>query len=59
MNTIGMAEKLGDLKVKKSAGEALSAIGEKLSLQFVFSQGKQFIIVIIITVNRLLLLFIM
>ncbi|RKP24750.1 armadillo-type protein, partial [Syncephalis pseudoplumigaleata] len=34
----GMAEKLGDMKVKKNAGEALSAIAEKISLQFVFSQ---------------------
>ncbi|KAI8051432.1 armadillo-type protein [Syncephalis plumigaleata] len=34
----GMADKLGDMKVKKSAGEALSAIAENLSLQFVFSQ---------------------
>ncbi|KAI9595885.1 armadillo-type protein [Syncephalis fuscata] len=34
----GMTDKLGDIKVKKSAGDSLTAIAEKISLQFVFSQ---------------------
>ena len=34
-----MTDKLGDIKVKKSAGDSLAAIAEKISLQFVFSQG--------------------
>jgi hypothetical protein len=32
-------EKLGDIKQKKSAGDALMAFTEKISLQFVLSQG--------------------
>ncbi|KAF1797536.1 armadillo-type protein, partial [Mucor lusitanicus] len=34
-----MVEKLGDIKLKKPAGECLVAIAEKISLQFVFSQA--------------------
>ena len=33
-------EKLGDIKLKKSAGDALMAFSEKISVQFVLSQGK-------------------
>lgn len=34
-----MVEKLGDIKLKKPAGECLVAIAERISLQFVFSQA--------------------
>ena len=34
-----LVEKLGDIKQKKSAGDALMAFSEKISLQFVLSQG--------------------
>jgi cytoskeleton-associated protein 5 len=34
-----MVEKLGDIKLKKPAGECLIAIAEKISIQFVFSQA--------------------
>ncbi|KAJ3412335.1 Microtubule-associated protein, microtubule dynamics during spindle orientation [Chytridiales sp. JEL 0842] len=34
----GLAEKLGDMKVKKVAGECLEAMSESVSLQFVLSQ---------------------
>ncbi|CAG8549433.1 3362_t:CDS:10, partial [Funneliformis caledonium] len=34
-----LIEKLGDIKLKKSAGDALTAFTEKISLQFVFSQA--------------------
>lgn len=34
-----MVEKLGDIKLKKPAGECLVAIAEKISLQFVLSQA--------------------
>ncbi|KAL9553831.1 hypothetical protein MBANPS3_003097 [Mucor bainieri] len=34
-----MVEKLGDIKLKKPAGDCLVAIAEKISLQFVFSQA--------------------
>ena len=33
-------EKLGDIKLKKSAGDALMAFSEKISIQFVLSQCK-------------------
>ncbi|KAI8334829.1 armadillo-type protein [Chlamydoabsidia padenii] len=35
----GMVEKLGDIKLKKPAGECLVAFAEKTSLQFVLSQS--------------------
>ncbi|TPX69294.1 hypothetical protein SpCBS45565_g02541 [Spizellomyces sp. 'palustris'] len=35
----GLADKLGDMKVKRSAGDCLTTIAEKLSLQFVLSQA--------------------
>lgn len=35
-----LTDKLGDLKLKKPAGEALGMFAEKTSLGFVFSQGK-------------------
>jgi cytoskeleton-associated protein 5 len=38
-----LAEKLGDLKLKKPAGEALLAYSEKTSLQFVLGQGTIFL----------------
>lgn len=34
-----LSDKLGDMKLKKSAGDALTAYAEKSSLQFVLSQG--------------------
>ena len=34
-----LTEKLGDMKLKKPAGDALLAFGEKTSLQFVLGQG--------------------
>ncbi|GET04485.1 microtubule associated protein [Rhizophagus clarus] len=34
-------EKLGDIKLKKSAGDALMAFSEKISLQFVLSQAYE------------------
>jgi cytoskeleton-associated protein 5 len=35
-----LTDKLGDLKLKKPAGEALGMFAEKTSLGFVLSQGK-------------------
>lgn len=35
-----LSEKLGDLKLKKPAGDTLLDFAEKTSLQFVLSQGK-------------------
>ncbi|CAG8566357.1 15598_t:CDS:10, partial [Funneliformis caledonium] len=37
--TVVLIEKLGDIKLKKSAGDALTAFSEKISLQFVISQA--------------------
>ncbi|RUS19776.1 armadillo-type protein [Endogone sp. FLAS-F59071] len=37
----GCVEKLGDLKLKKAAGDCLTAFVEKTSLQFVFSQSYE------------------
>lgn len=34
-----LSDKLGDMKLKKPAGDALTAYVEKSSLQFVLSQG--------------------
>lgn len=34
-----LVEKLGDIKLKKPAGDALVAFSEKISLPFVLSQG--------------------
>jgi cytoskeleton-associated protein 5 len=39
-----LTEKLGDLKLKKPAGDALLACSEKTSLQFVLGQGTIFYI---------------
>ncbi|CAG8439476.1 8530_t:CDS:10 [Diversispora eburnea] len=36
-----LSEKLGDIKVKKSAGETLTAFAEKISLQFVLGQAYE------------------
>ncbi|KAG1890961.1 armadillo-type protein [Suillus subluteus] len=46
LSTSHLSEKLGDMKLKKSAGDALTAFAEKTSLQFVLNQaydplGKQ------------------
>lgn len=39
--TIGpLSDKLGDIKIKKPAGDALTAYAEKFSLQFVLNHGK-------------------
>jgi cytoskeleton-associated protein 5 len=38
-----LTEKLGDLKLKKPAGDALLAFSEKTSLQFVLGQGTIFL----------------
>lgn len=39
--TIGpLSDKLGDIKIKKPAGDALTAFAEKFSLQFVLSYGE-------------------
>lgn len=38
-NNIGLVEKLGDIKLKKPAGECLEIFAEKTSLQFVLSQS--------------------
>ena len=38
-----LVEKLGDMKLKKPAGEALILFAEKTSLQFVLNQGSPFI----------------
>lgn len=35
-----LSEKLGDMKLKKPAGDALLAFSEKTSLQFVLNQGS-------------------
>ena len=35
-----LSEKLGDMKLKKPAGETLLLFAEKTSLQFVFGQGS-------------------
>ena len=35
-----LSDKLGDIKIKKPAGDALTAYAEKFSLQFVLSHGK-------------------
>ncbi|KAJ3170087.1 Microtubule-associated protein, microtubule dynamics during spindle orientation [Geranomyces variabilis] len=37
----GIADKLGDMKIKKVAGDCLSTIAEKLSFQFVLSQAYE------------------
>jgi hypothetical protein len=37
--SLGLTEKLGDIKLKKHAGDCLVAFAEKTSLQFVLSQG--------------------
>lgn len=34
-----LVEKLGDIKLKKSAGDTLTAFSEKISLQFILGQG--------------------
>jgi len=34
-----LAEKLGDIKLKKPAGECLTSFAEKTSIQFVLAQG--------------------
>ncbi|KAL1735292.1 armadillo-type protein [Schizophyllum commune] len=39
--TGGMAEKLGDMKLKKPAGDGLIAFAEKTSLQFVLNQAYE------------------
>lgn len=39
MRMIVLVEKLGDIKLKKPAGECLIVFAEKTSLQFVFSQS--------------------
>ena len=36
----GLSDKLGDMKLKKPAGDALTIYAEKSSLQFVLSQGQ-------------------
>jgi len=41
MSVSHLCDKLGDLKLKKPAGDALLAFGEKTSLQFVFGQGMR------------------
>lgn len=35
-----LSDKLGDLKLKKPAGDALTAFAEKTSLAFVLQQGE-------------------
>jgi cytoskeleton-associated protein 5 len=35
-----LSDKLGDIKLKKPAGDALTVFAERSSLQFVLSQGK-------------------
>jgi len=39
LSTSHLSEKLGDMKPKKPAGDALTAFAEKTSLQFVLNQG--------------------
>lgn len=39
LSTSHLSEKLGDMKLKKSAGDALTAFAEATSLQFVLNQG--------------------
>lgn len=39
LSTSHLSEKLGDMKLKKPAGETLTAFAEKTSLQFVLNQG--------------------
>ncbi|KAK9719768.1 hypothetical protein K7432_004569 [Basidiobolus ranarum] len=41
LTVAGMAEKLGDMKLKKPVGECFSAYGEKYSLQFVLHHGYE------------------
>lgn len=36
-----LSDKLGDMKLKKPAGDALSVFAEKTSLAFVLAQGEQ------------------
>lgn len=37
-----LSDKLGDMKLKKPAGDALNVFAEKTSLQFVLGQGLSF-----------------
>lgn len=37
-----LSDKLGDLKLKKPSGDALTAFAEKTSLAFVLAQGEYF-----------------
>lgn len=39
LSIAGLSDKLGDMKLKKPAGDALSIYAEKTSLQFVLSNG--------------------
>ena len=41
-----LTEKLGDLKLKKPAGDVLLTCSEKTSLQFVLGQGKFFFLLL-------------
>jgi cytoskeleton-associated protein 5 len=47
-----LSEKLGDIKLKKPAGDALIAFAEKTSLQFVLNQGMCFrqLLVLLLTI---------
>lgn len=42
-----LTEKLGDMKLKKPAGDTLTTFAEKTSLQFVLNQGETFQYVVI------------
>lgn len=39
-----LSEKLGDMKLKKPAGETLATFAEKSSLQFVLGHGMLFVL---------------
>lgn len=41
LSIAAFSDKLGDIKLKKPAGDALTAYAERFSLQFVLSQGEQ------------------
>ena len=43
ISTAHLAEKLGDMKLKKPAGDTLMIYGEKTSLSFILDQGECYI----------------
>lgn len=52
-----LSEKLGDIKLKKSAGDTLLLFAEKTSLSFVLNHGKGLIISVLFLYLNVLLFF--